>query len=195
MAAPTTHAAGRDPDLLRRELRIARLLAAQDPLGLTELYELTARACFATITAIVRDPGHTEDVHQQVYAEAWRRAGEFDPSRGSLLTWVLVIARSRALDHLRRRAESPMEGDALAALGGTADDPGYDALLERAVIGELLEQLPAHERDLLRMRFWEGFTQTEIADLTGVPLGTIKSRMTAGLRRLRGLLDEQEGTR
>lgn len=176
------------------ERRIARRLAAGDPRGLEQLHALTARACFAVVHGIVRDRGHAEDVQQQVYAEAWRRARQYDASRGTLLTWVLTIARSRAVDHLRRRSDQPLDDETLAALQGGADDRAFDEVVERAQIGEALARIPAQERELLRMRFWEGLSQTEIADRTGQPLGTVKSRMTSGLRAVREQLAAQEVT-
>lgn len=195
MASPTTNrAAGRDPDQARLEAAIARGLSRREPQALEQLYALASRAAFAVIIRVVHDRGHAEDVQQQVFAEVWRRAGEFDPARGTLLSWVLTIARSRALDHLRRRTEQPVEGDTLAALGGGSDDRAYDDLLQRALVGEALATLPDHERELLRLRFWKGFSQTEIAEQTGVPLGTVKSRMTAGLRRLRETIEQLEGS-
>jgi len=174
----------------REERRIARRLARRDPRALEELYALTARAAFGVILTIVRDRGHAEDVQQQVYAELWRRAGEFDEARGSLLTWVLTVARSRALDHVRRRHDQATDADTLAALAGGGDEAGYEELITRQLIADALEQLPEQERLLLRMRFWEGLAQTEIADRTGIPLGTIKSRMTSGLRTLQGLVGD-----
>jgi len=174
------------------ERRIARRLAAGDPRALEQLHELTSRACFAVVHGIVRDRGHAEDVQQQVYAEVWRRAGQYDGSRGTLLTWVLTIARSRALDHLRRRADQPLDDETLAALQGGEDDRAYDDVVERAQVGEALARIPAQERELLRMRFWEGLSQTEIAERTGQPLGTVKSRMTSGLRAVREQLEAQE---
>lgn len=176
---------------LRVERRVARRLARRDPDGLTELYELTARAAYAAITAIVRDRGDAEDVHQQVYAELWRRAGEFDPSRGTLLSWVMTVAKSRAIDHVRRRSEQPAETDVLIALGGGTVDRAYQDAIDRALIGEALARIPAQERELLRMRFWEGLTQLEIAERTGQPLGTVKSRMLAGLRNLKRQLESE----
>lgn len=176
----------------QHERRIARRLARRDQQGLVDLHELTSRAAFSVILSVVRDRGHAEDVHQQVYAEAWRRAEQFDPSRGSLLTWVLTIARSRALDHVRRRTDQPTDSDVLVALGGGDEDRGYADVLDRALVGEALAQLPAQERELLRLRFWEGLSQTEIAERTGQPLGTVKSRMLAGLRNLKLHL-EMEG--
>jgi RNA polymerase sigma-70 factor, ECF subfamily len=169
----------------QHERRIARRLARRDPQGLTDLHELTARAAFSVILGIVRDRGHAEDVHQQVYAELWRRADQFDASRGTLLTWVLTIARSRALDHVRRRSDQPTDADVLVALGGAEDDRAFQDVLDRALVGEALARIPSHERELLRMRFWEGLSQTEIAERTGQPLGTVKSRMLAGLRNLK----------
>lgn len=174
----------------REERRIARRLARRDQRALEELYALTSRAAFGVILGIVRDRGHAEDVQQQTYAELWRRAGEFDADRGSLLTWVLTVARSRALDHLRRRRDQPTDADTLTALAAGADDAGYEELITRQVIADALDRLPEQERLLLRMRFWEGLTQTEIADRTGIPLGTIKSRMTAGLRTLQALVGD-----
>ncbi len=175
----------------RAEHKIAKRLAKGDQRGLEDLYALTSRACFSVVLGIVRDRGHAEDVQQQVYAEVWRRAGQFDPVRGSLLTWVLTIARSRALDHLRRRSDQPMEDETLAALSGGDDDRAYNDLIDRALVGEALARIPEQERELLKLRFWDGLSQTEIAERTGQPLGTIKSRMTAGLRNVRVQLGDE----
>lgn len=196
MASPTTSStAGHDPEQTRRHAAIARGLARKEPQALEGLYALTSRAAFAVILRIVHDRGHAEDVQQQVFAEAWRRAGEFDPARGTLLSWVLTIAKSRALDHRRRRTDQPVEDDTLAALGGASEDRAFDDVIEQALVGEALATLPEQERELLRLRFWQGLSQTEIAEQTGVPLGTVKSRMTAGLRRLRETIEQLEGTR
>lgn len=173
---------------------IARGLARREPQALEQLYGLTSRPAFSIILSVVGDRGHAEDVQQQVFAEVWRRAGEFDPARGTLLSWVLTIARSRALDHRRRRTEQPLDDETLAALGGGSEDRAYDDLIQRALVGEALATLPDQERNVLRLRFWEGLSQTEIADRTGVPLGTVKSRMTAGLRRLRDTMQDLEAT-
>jgi RNA polymerase sigma-70 factor (ECF subfamily) len=175
----------------QHERRIARRLARRDPQGLSDLHELTSRAAFSVILGIVRDRGYAEDVHQQVYAELWRRADQFDASRGSLLTWVLTIARSRALDHVRRRSDQPTDADVLVALGGADEDRAFHDVLDRALVGEALARIPAQERELLRLRFWEGLSQTEIAERTGQPLGTVKSRMLSGLRNLKLHLDTE----
>lgn len=191
----STSARTRDPDTLRAERALARRLADREPRALEELYATTSRACFSVVLGIVRDRGHAEDVQQQVYAELWRRSGQFDPDRGSLMTWVLTIARSRALDHLRRRSDQPMDADVLVARAGGEEDRAFDELIDRALVAEALTALPEQERSLLQMRFWEGLSQTEIAERHGIPLGTVKSRMTSGLQRLRTQLAHHEVAR
>ena len=131
---------------------------------------------------------------QQVFLEVWQRGPDYDPRRGSPLAWVMAIARSRAIDHLRRRIPEPRDP------AGAPDERPHgdfelDELLERWRLAALLGALPAQEADVLRRRFYEGRSQAEIAADTGVPLGTVKSRMVAGLARLREALDREEQAR
>jgi RNA polymerase sigma-70 factor (ECF subfamily) len=121
----------------------------------------------------------------------WRRADEFDPARGSLLTWIMTITRTRAIDQLRRRAPEPAGHDTvLAELDDAAAAPATDALIEHWDMIELLRRLPPEEADVLRRRFYGDASQTQIAAQTGIPLGTVKMRMVSGLRRLRTLMEE-----
>ena len=116
------------------------------------------------------------------------------PSAPPPLGWLLAIARSRAIDHLRRRVPEPRDpSGSLALLEGEAD-PGasLDALVEQWRFAHLLGQLPDEEADILRRRFYVGATQTEIAAATGIPLGTVKMRMVQALGRLRALIDAEE---
>ena len=99
-----------------------------------------------------------------------------------------MIARSRALDELRRRRPLPLDP---AELPETAQPPAHDAAIDRWLVADLLGALPAAERELLRLRFYEELTQTEIAARTGLPLGTVKTRMVRALTRLRELMDEE----
>jgi RNA polymerase sigma-70 factor, ECF subfamily len=141
---------------------------------------------------VLGDPDAVDDVIQQTLLEAWRRGPEYDPARASLSTWLLVIARSRAIDHLRRRVPEPFDPtDVAAALDREAVDL-TDTRLQRWRIAGLLAGLPAEEARLLRLRFHLGLTQREIAERTGIPLGTVKMRMVQGLERLRAALDDEE---
>ncbi|MBI5106645.1 MAG: hypothetical protein HZB46_16965, partial [Solirubrobacterales bacterium] len=126
--APLTAAPGdRRARPSREERRIARRLRDADPRGLEELYALHGRAVFGLLVRLVRDRATAEDLQQQVFTEAWRRGTEYDPRRAGLLTWLLTIARSRAIDHLRRRIPEPHDPAGAARLAdGAAPDAGAD---------------------------------------------------------------------
>jgi RNA polymerase sigma-70 factor, ECF subfamily len=178
----------------RTDRRAEQALRERRPDALALVMEAHGRTVLGLLTQMLRDRGAAEDVLQQVLLEVWQRAESYDPERASVLTWVLTIARSRALDELRRRIPEPLD-PAVAAeqaegAGPTSDDP--ERLLERWRMAGLLERLPRDEAGLLRLRFYEGLTQNEIAQRTGVPAGTVKTRMVNGLRHLRDLLEAEE---
>ncbi len=173
------------------EDRIARGLAAADPDALRELHAAHAGTVFGYLLGVLRDRATAEDVCQQVFTEVWTRGRAYDPSRASLLTWIMTITRSRAIDELRRRVPEPHDPQTTTAL--TDDGPGgapaeADRLLQQWEVAHLLGLLDPDDAHLLRLRFFEELTQTEIADLTGLALGTVKTRMVRGLERLRELM-------
>jgi RNA polymerase sigma-70 factor, ECF subfamily len=147
---------------------------------------------FSFLLRLVGERPAAEDVQQQVYLEAWERADRYDPQRGPLVAWLLMIARSRALDHLRRRVPEPRDPASAVAVADTLEDERADTLLEQWRLAAALERLSEDEADVLRRRFYRDQTQTEIAEATGVPLGTVKSRMTRALRRMAEVLEEDE---
>jgi RNA polymerase sigma-70 factor (ECF subfamily) len=182
-------AAGAPASLAQRaDRRTATALRSGDPQGLEAVHAQCGSAVFSYLRHVLRDRAAAEDVFQQVFTEIWRRGSQYDPSRGSLSTWALTIARSRAVDELRRRRPEPLDPADLPEAPAPAPQ---DAALDRWRMVNLLARLPAEERELLRLRFYGELSQTEIAQRTGLPLGTIKSRMVRGLERLRGLLDEE----
>src|SRR5215218_7533765 len=153
------------------ELRIAAGLRRSDPDAVRALYAEYGPDALALLHHAIRDRAAVEDVYQQVLLEAWQRGRTFDPARASLRTWLATIARSRAIDHLRRRVPEPRDpADALQHV----EEQAIDALHEQWRFAALLERLPDEERDMLRRRFYDGRSQTEIAVDTGVPLGTVK---------------------
>ena len=186
---PDVKAAGRAPS--RSERRLATRLRRRDPQALRDLHADLGAPVFGFLRHALGDRGAAEDVMQQVFLEVWQRGPDFDPRRGSPLAWVMTIARSRAIDHLRRRIPEPRD-----PAGATSEDARgdfeLDELLERWRLAALLGRLPVQEADVLRRRFYDGRSQAEIAAETGVPLGTVKSRMAAGLARLREALDQEE---
>jgi RNA polymerase sigma-70 factor (ECF subfamily) len=176
----------RAPD--RAERRLAARLRAGDADALAAAYDAYGAATFGLLVRMLGDRAAAEDVQQQVFTEVWRRAGDYDPRRAGLLTWVLTIARSRAIDHLRRRVPEPR--DPQLPDPRTVEAEG-DALLERWRVAQLLGRLPRDERALLRLRFYDGRSQSEISAATGIPIGTIKARMVRGLTRLREMIEAE----
>jgi RNA polymerase sigma-70 factor, ECF subfamily len=174
----------------RTERRLAGALRRGDERALRDVHAQFGAAVFGYLNSVLRDRAAAEDVFQQVLTEVWRRGPQYDPARASLATWILTIARSRAIDELRRRRPEPLDPSDLPE-NGNEPDP-HDAALERWRMAHLLEQLPDDERHLLELRFYAGLSQREISDRTGLAMGTIKSRMVRGLERLRALLDAEE---
>lgn len=172
------------------DARLARALRRGDEAAAAAVEARYGRILTGFLREALPDPGTAEEVRQQVLLEVWRRGPTYDPARSSPLTWVLLIARSRAADERRRRRPEPVDPAAVAETQGSAGD-GFEALLERWRLAALLDRLPEEEAKMLRMRFYEGFSQTEIAARTGIPLGTIKRRMVTGLARLRELIVEE----
>jgi RNA polymerase sigma-70 factor (ECF subfamily) len=174
----------RAPD--RAERRLAARLRAGDTDALAAAYDAYGAATFGLLLRMLGDRAAAEDVQQQVFTEVWRRARDYDPRRAGLLTWLLTIARSRAVDHLRRRVPEPRDPQ---LPDGRTVEAEADALLERWRLAQLLGRLPEDERALLRLRFYDERSQSEISAATGIPIGTVKARMVRGLTRLREMIE------
>jgi len=177
----------------RAERRLATRLRRRDPRVMDELYARYGPLTFGYLLRALRDRGAAEDIQQQVFLEVWERGPRYDPERASPATWIMTIARSRAIDHLRRRVPEPRGwvGTESLALLDEGDERELDALHDRWWLAAVLAELPAEEAETLRLRFAEGLTQVEVAEALGVPLGTVKSRMARGLDRLRVALGER----
>jgi RNA polymerase sigma-70 factor (ECF subfamily) len=183
----------RRPD--RAERRLAAALRRRTPEALERVYAEYGGATFGFLLRAVGDRASAEDIQQVVFTEVWQRAAEYDPRRASLLTCILTIARSRAIDHLRKRVPEPRDPAQAVRLAEAAprrDDP-IDELLGEARLGWLLRRLPAEEAEVLRLRFRDDRSQTEIATALGLPLGTVKMRMVKALQRLEVLVTAEEG--
>ncbi len=169
--------------------QLAGRLADGDPDAMRDIYDRYGRATFGFLLQALGDRPAAEDVQQQVFLDVWRSAETYDPERSGLLTWIMAIARNRAIDHHRRRIPVP-SGDLRERESSDGSAGGIDELAERWRIAALLERLHAEEREVLRLRFYEDLTQRDIADRLGMPLGTVKMRMVDGLGRLRQLIAE-----
>jgi RNA polymerase sigma-70 factor (ECF subfamily) len=178
----------------RSERRLAARLARGDESALKEIARRTGPLVRGYLVQVLRDQDAAEDVQQQVMLELWQRRGQYRPERASLATWSMTIARSRAIDHLRRSVPEPRDPqeDAIWRERVTAEESLADELAEQWRIAHLLTRLPREEAQLLRMRFHEELSQSEIAQRTGMALGTVKMRMVSGLTKLRELIEAEE---
>jgi RNA polymerase sigma-70 factor (ECF subfamily) len=175
--------------------RLAAGLRERDPEALRAVYARFGRVTFGFLVKALRDRAAAEDVQQQVFLEVWQRADRYDPERGRLLTWVMTIARSRAIDHLRRRVPEPLDPETAAKAAERAaasPDERVERLAEQWMLRDFLDRLPPGEAEALRLRFYGELSQSEIAEREGLPLGTVKTRMFNGLRRLREMMDEEK---
>jgi RNA polymerase sigma-70 factor (ECF subfamily) len=176
------------------ELRIAAGLRRRDPDAVRALYAEYGPSALALLHDAIRDRTAVEDVYQQVLLEAWQRGRSFDPARASLRTWLATIARSRAIDHLRRRVPEPHDPTVAYASARELDRTAFEPvtqLVDRVTLEQLTERLTPEEAEVVRMRWQLGLSQRQIAAHTGVPLGTVKSRTASALRRLREMLEEE----
>jgi RNA polymerase sigma-70 factor (ECF subfamily) len=179
-------------EIPRAERRLAGRLARRDPAALEALYREYGGTTFGYLVRALGDRGLAEDVQQQVFLEAWQRADQYDLRRAGLLTWLMTITRSRAIDQLRRRVPEPHDPSSPVVVleRDTEAEAVLDQRLEQWRVAGLLERLPEQEAVLLRMRFYDGLSQSEIAQSTGVALGTVKSRMVSALEALREMLED-----
>ena len=180
----------RDHAHLSDEALVA-LVARSDEPALAELYDRIGGIAYGLAYRILRDESLAEDAVQEAFLGLWRAAGSFLPERAKASTWILTLVHRRAVDLVRReerRRTEPREG-APETTTDSAEDSAW-VRFERERVQEALAQLPDQQREAIELAYYGGFTQSELAERLGQPLGTIKSRMFAGLSRLRELLDD-----
>ena len=167
------------------------LCSRADENALGELYDRYGRVAYGLALRIVRDRALAEDAVQEAVLAVWRSAGAFLAEQGKPSTWILTLVHRRAVDLVRReerRRAEPLE-DTDHPTGEATDEEAW-LRAQRQVVQEALRKLPPDQREAIELAYYGGFTQSELAERLGLPLGTIKSRMFTGLKRLRELLAE-----
>ena len=178
-----------DDELMRR-------VAQGDSDALAQLFRRYAGAVYSLAYRMLNDREGAEDLLNEVFVRVWRQAPSFDSHRGKFSTWLMSVARNLGIDELRSRRARPQRADPLSP-----DDPELDLVDEtedverdvwhaerRRLIRQALRELPAAQRQALELAYFEGLTQSEIAERLGDPLGTVKTRVRLGLHKLRDLL-------
>jgi RNA polymerase sigma-70 factor (ECF subfamily) len=178
---------------------VAQLASGSED-ALAELYNRYGGLAYAVALRVLGDPGRAEDAVQETFLKIWHHAASFDSGRGSLRTWLLASVRNRSIDYLRGRGaheRQELELQPATAAAGPRDDPWREVSLslERNAVREAMGSLPVEQRQAIELAYFAGYSQREIADMTRVPLGTVKGRMRLGLEKLnsylqgRGLVD------
>lgn len=170
-------------------------VVAGDQSALGALYDRYGKPAFSLARRICADDGFAEDVVQEVFLAFWREPGRFDAARGSFGTWLLTLVHHKAVDAVRREGAirrrtvpAAEDGEERSAPPGPGADHAALGSVVASQVRDALGALPAEQRQALALAYYAGYTQREVAALTGVPLGTVKSRMFAGVQRLRTVL-------
>lgn len=174
------------------DVALIRRMCDADETALGALYDRWVRSLYSLVFHLLKDADEAEDVVEETFWKAWRKASLYEPSRGAVSTWLLTIGRRRALDRLRaksRRREEPLtrEGGTVADMPAPGLDPSQAAegSERRMHVLAALRQLPEEQREVLELGYFQGLSQTEIADATGQPLGTVKTRMRLAMQKLK----------
>lgn len=177
---------------------LLQAMRARQPEALAQLYDRYAAAVYSLARMITRDDGAAEDVTQEVFLRLWQAPELYVPERGPFAPWLLRVTRNRALDWVRQRRRGTaslavmIDERGIEPVGG-GEDPA--ALAERTILAEhvrqALAELEPSQRQVLELAYFAGLTQREMADMLGIPLGTVKTRVRTGLRRLADLLTRE----
>jgi RNA polymerase sigma-70 factor (ECF subfamily) len=176
------------------DVDLLHAVARGDEAALARLYDQYRVILFGLLVRILNSREEAEDVLQDVFIQVWRRAADFDEKRGRPFTWLVTLARSRAIDRLRQLGARQR-----LATGAAENQPEEvsDALADtfrseqKEIVKRALAQLPQEQRHALTLAYYDGLTQSEIASHLGTPLGTVKTRMRSGMNKLRELLGNE----
>lgn len=176
---------------------IARI-ATGDQHAFAALYDRLAGQAYSLAVYMLKDSHAAEDVVQEAFVNIWRMAGSYSMGRGSVTAWALTVVRNRAVDHLRQARSRPqIAGDVEEVVIATPHDSVWTLVtqsLDAEMVRAALDGLPVEQREAIELGFFGGYSHQEIADRTGQPLGTVKSRIRNGLKKMKALLLMEEET-
>lgn len=175
---------------------LVRAVAEGDQAAVAKLYDRYAGMLLGLARKVVKDPADAEEVLQETFLHVWNRARSYDPSRSSVATWLVLIARSRSIDRVRTRNVVDRTHAAVQKEAGPDHESaqGVGSVLDRERrlrVRSELESIPEEQRAVLELAFFQGLTQREIAETTGIPLGTVKTRTLLAMKKLRKSLRDE----
>ncbi len=176
-----------DTNATTSDLALVTAIRSGDQSAMAALYDRYSSIVYSVALRVLQNTGAAEDVLQDIFMQLWRNPGAFDASRGKMAAWLAVVARHRAIDALRRRRPvNDIEDVVVAVEHDLAADADRSRTMDK--VRGALQTMPALQRSALEMAYFEGLTHSEIAEKTGQPLGTIKTRIRTGLLSLRKVL-------
>lgn len=177
------------------EKALMQRIALGDEAAFESLYDRYSRLLYSLLLSVVKHPPEAQDLLQEVFLHIWRQAKNFDAGRGNVYSWLVTMTRHRAIDRLRskgfrERQQELHDDDSVLMLPDSALSPldSITVMEQRERVRDALDKIPSEQRDALMLAYFQGYTQTEIAALLQIPLGTIKTRMRQGLLKLSALL-------
>jgi RNA polymerase sigma-70 factor (ECF subfamily) len=176
-------------DVRASDAALIERIMQRDETALAALYDRYAGMLASVLNRILRDTQAAEEILQDIFFQLWRTASRFDPSRGSLAGWLMVIARNRAISRLRRH--NPAAGEELMENSVVLPSNFESAMAQQQLLGRVkgaLENLPKEQRAAVELAYFEGLTHSEIAQRTGDPLGTVKTRLRSAVETLKRIL-------
>jgi RNA polymerase sigma-70 factor (ECF subfamily) len=196
MSDPRPTAAAAAKRARSEEARLVRRIGAGEPEALSELYDRYSGMLLALARRVLHDSSDAEEVLQEVFLQVWNQAGRYDPARSSVSTWLVLITRSRSIDRLRNRRvvdKAVTAAQHEKPVTHTSPEGMGDVLMleRRERLRTEMEALPAEQREVLELAFYRGLTQREIAETTGIPLGTVKTRTLLAMKKLRSALQSE----
>jgi RNA polymerase sigma-70 factor (ECF subfamily) len=173
-------------------------IVRRDSKALEELYERFSKALYSVILSIVKKKEDAEEILCEIFFQVWEKAPSYDLGKGSVYTWLLTMARNRAIDKIRSKSykNQRQENDEIEEMDVFTNEDKHNqldnvVLTERAeIVKSALMQIAPDQRQVLEVAYFEGYTQSEIAERLGVPVGTVKTRMRTGMKTLHGLLKD-----
>jgi RNA polymerase sigma-70 factor, ECF subfamily len=183
-----------------RDRQLVRRIEGGDEEAFRSLFAAYGPSAMALAARVLRQPQLAEEIVQEAFLSLWLSPGGYDERRGSVRAWLMTMVHHRAVDAVRREEAQRRRSDDLAAsLRETTDDPSEEIVEsvaapdERAAVRAALEALPPEQRSVLELMYFDGLSQTQVAEKTGAPLGTVKSRALLGMRRMRSELRRRDG--
>ncbi len=181
-----------------KETELMRRIKAKDSEAISELYELYNRLLFGMIISVVKKREEAEDVLQEVFVKIWQKAHTFDEDRGNVYSWIVTLARNKAIDRIRskgyktqQKASVDVDAPEFSLEGETHDPLETTIYSDRAeLVKKALAEIPESQSQVLKIAYDQGMTQSEISDHLDIPLGTVKTRMRQGMIKLKDILGE-----